>query len=103
MNHSYHEMIIGHGKCFSTVLLSDKQETIRNIDYQPGYHMAQFLATKLALERKGRQVVALTVRDLNDRTLAALDSFFDEAAASIGCSLLPSLMARARGCFYGPI
>ena len=84
MNHSYHEMIIGHGKCFSTVLLSDKQETIRNINYQPGYHMAQFLATKLALERKGRQVVALTVRDLSDRTLAALDEFFDEAAASIG-------------------
>ena len=84
MNHSYHEMIIGHGKCFSTVLLSDKQETIRNINYQPGYHMAQFLATKLALERKGRQVVALTVRDLSERTLAALDEFFDEAAASIG-------------------
>jgi len=84
MNHSYHEMIIGHGKCFSTVLLSEKQESIRNIDYRPGYHMAQFLATKLALERKGRQVVALTVRDLSDRTLAALDSFFDEAAASIG-------------------
>jgi len=84
MNHSYHEMIIGHGKCFSTVLLSDKQETIRNINYQPGYHMAQFLATKLALERKGRQVVALTVRDLSERTLTALDEFFDEAAASIG-------------------
>jgi glucose-6-phosphate isomerase len=84
MNHSYHEMIIGHGKCFSTVLLSDKQETIRNIDYQPGYHMTQFLATKLALERKGRQVVALTVRDLSERTLAELDNFFDEAAASIG-------------------
>jgi len=84
MNHSYHEMIIGHGKCFSTVLLSEKQESIRNIDYQPGYHMAQFLATKLALERKGRQVVALTVRDLSDGTLAALDSFFDEADASIG-------------------
>jgi hypothetical protein len=77
-------MIIGHGKCFSTVLISDKQETIRKIDYQPDYHMAQFLATKLALERKGRQVVALTVRDLSARTLAALDDFFDEAAASIG-------------------
>ncbi len=84
MNHSYHEMIIGHGKCFSTVLLSEKQESIRNIDYQPGYHMAQFLATKLALERKGRQVVALTLRDRSDRTLAALDNFFEEAAASVG-------------------
>ncbi len=84
MNHSYHEMIIGHGKCFSTVLISEKQETIPAIDYKPGYHMAQFLATKLALEQKGRQVVALTVRDLSERTVAALDDFFTEAAASIG-------------------
>ena len=25
MNHSYHEMIIGHGHCFSTVLLSEER------------------------------------------------------------------------------
>src|SRR5262249_9794105 len=28
MNHSYHEMIIGHGRCLSTVLFSEKQEQI---------------------------------------------------------------------------
>jgi glucose-6-phosphate isomerase len=83
MNHSYHEMIIGHGKCFSTVLLSDKQETIRAIDYRPDYHVAQFLSTKLALEQKGRTVVALTVRNLSERSLTALDEFFAEVAASL--------------------
>jgi hypothetical protein len=83
MNHSYHEMIIGHGKCFSTVLLSDKQESIRAIDYRPDYHVAQFLSTKLALEQKGRTVVAVTVRDLSERSLAALDEFFAAVAASL--------------------
>jgi glucose-6-phosphate isomerase len=84
MNHSYHEMIIGHGKCFSTVLLSEKQEAIPAIDYRPDYHIAQFLATKLALEQKGRSVVAITVRDLSEQTLKAVDDFFAEAAACIG-------------------
>ena len=83
MNHSYHEMIIGHGKCFSTVLLSDKQESIRAIDYSPDYHVAQFLSTKLALEQKRRTVVAVTVRDLSERSLTALDEFFAEVAAAL--------------------
>jgi glucose-6-phosphate isomerase len=83
MNHSYHEMIIGHGKCFSTILLSEKQESIRAIDYNPGYHMAQFLATKMALEQKGRTVVAITIKDLSAKSLAALDEFFQQAAALI--------------------
>lgn len=83
MNHSYHEMIIGHGKCFSTILLSEKQESIPAIDYNPGYHMAQFLATKMALEQKGRTVVAITIKDLSAKSLAALDEFFQQAAALI--------------------
>jgi glucose-6-phosphate isomerase len=83
MNHSYHEMIIGHGKCFSTVLLSEKQESIRTIDYGPDYHVAQFLSTKLALEQNGRKVVAVTVRDLSERSLTALDEFFEKVAAAL--------------------
>jgi hypothetical protein len=83
MNHSYHEMIIGHGKCFSTILLSEKQESIRAIDYNSGYHMAQFLATKMALEQKGRTVVAVTIKDRSAKSLAALDEFFKQAAALI--------------------
>ena len=81
MNHSYHEMIIGHGKCFSTVLVSEKQEIIPAIDYRADYHLAQFLSTKLALEQKGRSVVAITVKDLSGRSLAALAEFFGAVEA----------------------
>jgi len=80
MNHSYHEMIIGHGKCFSTVLLSEKQEHLSAPKYDPDYHIAQFLATRLALERKGRRVVALLLKDMSDESIARLDEFFREAA-----------------------
>jgi hypothetical protein len=79
MNHSYHEMIIGHGKCFSTVVLSEKQEQLPAAGYRPDYHMAQFLATKLALEERRRPVVALLVKDLSERTLGILEDFFHRA------------------------
>jgi hypothetical protein len=45
--------------------------------------MAQFLATKMALEQKGRTVVAVTIKDLSAKSLAALDEFFKQAAALI--------------------
>src|SRR5207249_10546497 len=76
MNHSYHDMIIGHGKCFSTVLFSEKQEQIAAAGYCADYHSAQFLSTKLALEERGRPVVAIVLKDLTERTMAALDEFF---------------------------
>ncbi|HWD99813.1 MAG TPA: hypothetical protein VG345_12275, partial [Bryobacteraceae bacterium] len=75
MNHSYHEMVIGHGRCFSIVLLSEKQ------GQQAEYHMAQFLATRLALERKGRLVRAILVKDLSGDSIEALGEFFSEAAS----------------------
>ena len=59
MNHSYHEMIIGHGHCFSIVILSKEQAYYRTAGYEPDYHVAQFLATKLALERRHRLVRAI--------------------------------------------
>ena len=74
MNHSYHEMVIGHGRCFSIVLLSEKQS--RDADY----HMAQFLATKLALERKQRTVRAILVKDLSSESIQTLEEFFSETA-----------------------
>ena len=80
MNHSYHEMIIGHGKCFSTVVYSAHPEQLPAADYMADYHSAQFLATKLALEERGRSVVAIVLKDLSDRSLAALDGFFSSAA-----------------------
>ena len=83
MNHSYHEMIIGHGGCFSIVLLSEKQTRFSTAGYEPDYHMAQFLATKQALEQKGRVVRAILVRDLSPESIKALDRFFSETAAML--------------------
>lgn len=83
MNHSYHEMIIGHGRCFSSVLISEKQEQLPAAGYTSDYHRAQFLATLIALEEKGRPVVAITVKDLEDDTLDKLDEFFHQAASAL--------------------
>jgi hypothetical protein len=83
MNHSYHEMIAGYGKCFSTVLLSEKQEQYAAARYSADYHVAQFLATQVALARRGRHVVAITLRDLEPESLHALDDFFRRVAVLI--------------------
>ncbi len=81
MNHSYHEMIIGHGGCFSTVLLSARQEEIPAAGYVADYHLAQFLATQIALARRGRPVVAIVLDDLEEDSLRELENFFHRAAA----------------------
>ncbi len=80
MNHSYHEMIIGHGKCFSTILFSARPDSLPEAGYTAGYHTAQFLATQMALAERGRHVVALVVKDLEPASLAALDEFFGQVA-----------------------
>ncbi len=80
MNHSYHEMIIGHGRCFSIVLLARRQTTIAPISYRPDYHQAQWLATRLALENRGRAVVAVTFPDLSSKSVRALRAFFRQVA-----------------------
>jgi len=83
MNHSYHEMIIGHGRCFSTVFLSRRQESISSIGYTPDYHVSQFLATRMALARRGRAVVAIVVTDMGEATRAAVDDFFAAVATHL--------------------
>jgi glucose-6-phosphate isomerase len=83
MNHSYHEMVIGHGKCFSTVLLCEKSESIPAANYTADYHKAQFLATQLALAERGRAVVAILLKDLEESTQTALSDFFRNAAAHL--------------------
>jgi hypothetical protein len=83
MNHSYHEMIIGHGRCLSIVLLPEKAASIPEAGYTADYHRAQFLATQMALERRGRLVVSLTLRDLEDGSLKALEEYFREVAARL--------------------
>ena len=80
MNHSYHEMVIGHGKALSTVLLSEKPARIADVGYTADYHRAQFLATQMALAERGRFVVAITLKDLEAATLAALDEFFHQTS-----------------------
>ena len=80
MNHSYHEMIIGHGRCFSTIVIGEKGESMSSIGYTAGYHWAQYLATLRALRERGRAVVSIVVQDLEPRTLASLDEFFRQAA-----------------------
>jgi hypothetical protein len=77
MNHSYHEMIIGHGRCFSTIIIADTR------DPDGAYHRAQFLATEQALAERCRSVVAIHLKDLSERTLKALDEFFREAARAL--------------------
>lgn len=81
MNHSYHEMIIGHGRCFSTVLLSEKSEKIPAAGYTADYHRSQFLATQMALAQRGRAVVSIMVKDTEEGSLRALDDFFKEVAS----------------------
>ena len=83
MNHSYHEMIIGRGGALSTVLLSEAPVTFAPADYTADYHRAQFLATQMALTERGRPVVALTVRNLEEESVAALDEFFHQVAATL--------------------
>lgn len=76
MNHSYHEMIIGHGGCFSTIVVAEGGE-------KADYHRAQSLATQMALAERGRAVVSIALRDLDDPSLRALDEFFRQAATLI--------------------
>ena len=83
MNHSYHEMIIGHGRCFSIVLLSRKQAQLKAIGYSADYHVAQFLATKAALTQRRRPVVAIVLNDLTPATLAATRNLFETVAARL--------------------
>ena len=83
MNHSFHEMIIGYGRGFSTVVLSEKQSSIRKLAYRSDYHRAQWLATERALTDRGRAVIPITVRDLSERSLETLAEFFKEAARRV--------------------
>jgi glucose-6-phosphate isomerase len=83
MNHSYHEMVIGGGRALSTVLISEKSEKIPAAEFTADYHRAQYLATQMALQERGRFVVSISVKDMEESSLAVLDQFFKEAAAAL--------------------
>lgn len=80
MNHSYHEMIIGYGRGFSTIILTEKQESLKSIQYTADYHRAQWLATQMALRQRGRAVVPITIRDLSESSRRTVKEFFSEVA-----------------------
>ena len=82
-NHSCQEMILGHGRCLSTVVLSEAQEPLAAARYAPDYHVAQFLAAQVALAERGRPVVAITLRNLGETSLRTLEEFFHRAASSL--------------------
>jgi hypothetical protein len=83
VNHSCQEMILGHGRCLSTVLLSEAQEPLAAARYAPDYHVAQFLAAQVALAERGRPVVAITLRNLGETSLRTLEEFFHRAASCL--------------------
>jgi hypothetical protein len=64
-------------------LLSRKQESIRSVNYTSEYHVSQFLATRMALARRGRPVVAIVVADLSEQSRAAVDDFFGAVAGHL--------------------
>jgi hypothetical protein len=83
MNHSCHEMAAGHGRCLSTLLICEKAESISGIGCTADCHRAGFLAAQMALEQRARLVVSITLRDLGESSLKALDEFFRQAAAQV--------------------
>jgi hypothetical protein len=83
MNHSYHETIIGYGHGFSTISITDKQDSLKRIQYTADYHRSQWLATQKALAERGRAVVALSLRDSSDASRQTLREFFAEVARRV--------------------
>lgn len=83
MNHSFHEMVIGFGHGFSTVVISERQTAIPELGYKADYHRAQWLATLKALEDRNRAVVALTLRDTSEKSTKTLKAFFAETAKRV--------------------
>ncbi len=83
MNHSFHEMVIGFGHGFSTVVISERHTAIPELSYKADYHRAQWLATLKALEDRNRAVVALTLRDTSEKSAKTLKAFFAETAKRV--------------------
>jgi len=79
MNHTCHEMIVGRGRCFLTVLIAEQGDCVP----EKAYLRAQYLATQIAMAGKGCPVVSITLKGLTEESLAALAAFFHEAAAAL--------------------
>ena len=89
MNHSYHEMIIGHGGCFSTIVSTENTG-------EADYHQAQYLATQMeSYSNAGKERIAsITLKRFGGRIASAPWTSFRQAATARPAGKLT--MARFR-------
>ncbi len=85
------EMLLGHGGCFTILVLSTAQQRFALAAYEPDHFIAQFLATRAALEKKRRLVRAILVKDLSVESLADLEEFFSQTAKNISSGTHPGI------------
>ncbi len=71
------------GKCLAVLLLNEKAERLPAADFNARHHQALFLAARLDLAKRGRNVVAVTIKDLDEGTIGALEDFFRQATAAL--------------------
>jgi hypothetical protein len=83
VRHAPREILLTDEGCFSILILAVAQARFALAAYEPDRHIAQFLATKLALERKHRAVRAILVKDLSIESLGVLEEFFSQTAANL--------------------
>lgn len=72
-----------HGRCFTTLILSEKSEKLTAAGHNGNYHVAQFLATQRLLADRGRPSVAITLKDLEEPSIASIEDFFRQVATSL--------------------
>lgn len=76
-------MLLDRGDRFSILLMPAAQNRFALAQYEPDRQIAEFLATKLALENKHRQARAILVKDLSIESIAVLEEFFSQTAKYI--------------------
>jgi len=76
-------MLLDRDDRFSILIVPSVQNRFALAQYEPERHIAEFLATKLALEKQRRQARAILVRDLSIESIAAMEEFFSQTAQHI--------------------
>ncbi len=77
------EVLLDNPGCFTLLAISATQNRFALASCEPGRHISQFLATKLALERRRRLVRAILVKDLSIESIAGLEEFFSRTARNL--------------------
>lgn len=76
-------MLLDRSDRFSILIAPAAQNRFALAQYEPDRHIAEFLATKLALENQRRQARAILVKDQSIESIAVLEEFFSQAAKYI--------------------